>query len=97
MPDDEEGYELVVPFVVCATNGGPYDDEAFVAGARWAQVDSALASGVEFHDAYVESGIVPQLELSAMQYGYAIETEVWEDDAFWTRVVLRKVVENDVR
>jgi hypothetical protein len=43
-PDDGDDpfYELVMPFVVCATNGGPYDDAAYCAGWEAGVIDSTL-------------------------------------------------------
>lgn len=32
MAEEEQEYDLVMPFVVCQSQGGPYDDDAFVGG-----------------------------------------------------------------
>lgn len=43
-PQPDEELELVVPFIVCASKGGPFDDDSFVAGFRCGEIDKALAA-----------------------------------------------------
>jgi hypothetical protein len=80
---EEIGYDLVFPFVVCQSQGGPYEDEAFVAGYQAGQIDKALAAvaageGTEAKFT-VRSGLVPQLELIAMNRGFPVMVaEPWE-------------------
>lgn len=91
---EDEGYELVVPFVVCTSVGGPFDDDAFVAGFQAGQVDQALkvagnanASEVRFT---VNSELVKQLELIGMNHGYPhIEAEAPEGAPAWAVVTFR--------
>lgn len=40
-------YGLVMPFVVCASNGGPYEDDSFVAGFALGLLDQKLSGMVE--------------------------------------------------
>lgn len=81
-------YGLVMPFVVCATNGGPYDDAAFVAGYAAGTIDARLA----MHDPViaqtaVRTDLLPQLDLIAMRHGYTMTSEPWgEAPAEWTMV-----------
>lgn len=81
MTDDEdrpeaEGMrmELVVPFIVCTSKGGPYDDDSFVAGFVAGEIDRALsvaaAAGADRLTRTVRTALVPQLELLAMQHGF---------------------------
>lgn len=86
MSDPEEhGMELAVPFIVCQSKGGPYEDAAFVAGFQCGEIDRALLAGaavgaqtVRFP--IVHSGIVKQLELHAMNRGYPYVTATRSDE-----------------
>lgn len=92
-PDDD--YALVYPFVVCKSNGGPYDDDSFVAGARFAQIDAELQLAhmlAHDHSATVEPALVPQLELLAMHRGYTLRIEEFDGEDLgvrdaWARAV----------
>lgn len=86
MADEEDDHEppvLVMPFVVCESDGGPYDDAAFVAGCRFAQIDHALQTimqfGVTTYELWVEPALVPQLDLLAMHIDWGLTTAPWED------------------
>lgn len=76
--DDETGWELVMPFVVCASQGGPYDDEAFVAGFELGRIDRELAIYAALNHAslsfQIRTELVPQLELLAMRERYTLRT-----------------------
>jgi len=83
----EEGgqqFELVMPFVVVTSKGGPYDDGAFVAGWECAAIDKALAAIAEYAVSFrrtVHSANLPQLDLIAMKHGYAMECLELDVDA----------------
>lgn len=83
MSDDESesGYGLVMPFVVCQTQGGPYEDGAFVAGAWFGRLDSLLEEGSRevIVDIAVPSPLVPQLDLLAMKHGYTLTATPWDE------------------
>lgn len=74
IPDDDDGYVLAVPFVVCQSNGGPFDDAAFVAGFQAGIIDqalhAALTMGVESLRFTVDSRLEKQLELIGMNRGF---------------------------
>jgi len=80
MSDDQpesEDMTLVVPFIVCASQGGPYDDDAFVAGFACGDVDRALAVAATIHATHVgpltcRTILLPQLELIAMARGFPV-------------------------
>jgi hypothetical protein len=83
---DEGGMELVVPFVVCVSHGGPYDDQSFVAGFQAGAVSKMLemaavagADRVRVPFA-VYSTLGRQLELIGMHRGFPVVdfTEVGE-------------------
>jgi hypothetical protein len=70
-----DGYDLVMPFVVCQSNGGPYDDDAFVAGFQAGEIDQALKAATTVSAATVRfptvrTALLPQLELIAMNRGF---------------------------
>lgn len=90
MVEDEEGsWELVMPFVVCASQGGPYDDEAFVAGIRLQQLWHRLEVGdPDVLSEYVPPELVPQLDLLAMHLGYTLTAEPHNED--WALVAFRR-------
>lgn len=71
MTDDQ--YDLVMPFVLCQSNGGPYDDAAFVAGFSCAKLDTALRElkvwAVQEWVQYLSSTVMPQVDLIAMHHG----------------------------
>ncbi len=82
-------FGLVMPFVVCQSQGGPYDDAAFVAGYECALLDSVLRQRPDAVDQNVHSACVPQIDLIAMQHGYKLTAEPWADDPeTWTVVHL---------
>jgi hypothetical protein len=77
MTDEPAEYDLVMPFVACASQGGPYDDDSFVAGFHAGALDRSLgvieAAGGTGMRATVNAALVPQLELVAMRYGYTLK------------------------
>jgi hypothetical protein len=89
--NEPEAFDLVEPFVVVASEGGPYDDVAFVAGARYGQLAEKLTNEhpVEF-STYEYPALVPQLDLLAMRLGYVLTVEPWEDHPDeWVRATFR--------
>lgn len=104
MSDDAEAeYGLVMPFVVCQSKGGPYDDDAFAAGFHAGRIDCWLRVlpileriGGKFDTSepeMVRSPLVPQLDLIAMRHGYVVEAEPWaEHPDEWTAVRFRREV-----
>lgn len=74
--DPESEWGLVMPFVVCASKGGPYDDDSFVAGYEAGRLSVLLeslatcgGSGALF---IVRTGLLPQYDLMAMRYGFIL-------------------------
>ena len=72
---EDEGMSLVFPFVVCQSNGGPYDDDAFTAGYQCGQIDRSLAAaaavGATSMTCTVYTTLIKQLELVAMNRGFS--------------------------
>jgi hypothetical protein len=89
----EEGYGLVMPFVVIESQGGSYKDDAFVAGVRFQQDRSELEAAphiVEWAN-YVFPSMVPQYDLLAMHLGFTMTAEPWEEHpGDWVLVTFRR-------
>lgn len=98
MTDDANSYsdpvfgdlELLMPFVVVESNGGPFDDSAYVAGYALGRLDLRLEMSARFNleppDEMIDRRNLPQLDLVAMHHGYAIterqmQLEGVEDEA----------------
>jgi hypothetical protein len=80
---DEGGMVLAIPFVVCTSEGGPFDDEAFVSGVQVGEVMATLRTLKALDAAgsgrfWVDKKLQKQLDLVAMHYGY--DTDVEEVD-----------------
>lgn len=91
MPEDGEvEYDLVMPFVVCQSRGGPYEDEAFVAGWALGQLDielgQAAADRRPLLNRTVRTASMPQVELLAMKHGLMAEPEESEGVPEWSTV-----------
>jgi hypothetical protein len=90
---DESSFHLVMPFVVCQSKGGPYDDEAYVAGYEAGALAMALATAPKTDteprrlDTPYHSDNRPQLDLIAMKHGYSASFEEAEVDGWvWVTV-----------
>ncbi len=91
---EEKTWGLAVPFVVCQSQGGPYDDAAFVAGFHAGQISQALksaqAAGASRLQFTVRTELVKQLDLIAMDRGFTLsvadvdETECHPAMPEWT-------------
>lgn len=79
IPGHDHDFGLVVPFQVVQSKGGPYEDEAFVAGYAVGEIDAKLAMAAsvgipEVKLPIVRRALLPQLELHGMRYGYTTMT-----------------------
>ncbi len=88
---EDDGYSLVVPFVACTSKGGPYDDDAFVAGFQCGEIDRTLtalaAVGGSRATFTVYASLVGQLELVAMNRGFPVVTvEECAEASEWVQV-----------
>lgn len=72
--DDSSALSLAVPFTVCASAGGPYDDQAFVGGFDCGVMHTEMrllrAIGGTPATRWVKPAILDQLDLLAMDAGY---------------------------
>jgi hypothetical protein len=89
--DGEAAYGLVMPFVVCQPDG-PYDPASFVAGIYAGELLTLLPMMAKVMGSlvrYYPTALVPQLDLIAMENGYRIVAEPWDEHPEeWTRVEL---------
>lgn len=95
---EEDGYQLVVPFIACKSHGGRYDDDSFVAGFQAGQIDQALKSGatagaVRVWFPMVYATLREQLELIAMNRGYPlVEFALLDGHEDWVDVTFKASV-----
>lgn len=83
--DEDTGYALVFPFVVCESQGGPYDDESFVAGYELGLLSGRLEAQPQFHRATLRTASMHQVDLIAMHHGYTLRSQVCPQEE-WTSV-----------
>lgn len=90
-PDQE--FDLFMPFTVVQSQGGPYDDEAFVVGYELGMLDAelhALSNAVGGPATptgrYLHALGVPQADLIGMRNGYVVDTTEGQSDEEWTWV-----------
>ena len=73
---EDEGYDLLYPFICVTSKGGPFDDDAFVAGVTVGNLDCALhvarAAGADRYRTTVRTAVVKQLELVGMARGFPV-------------------------
>lgn len=79
-PEEETGYELVMPFVVAQSAGGPFDDDALCAGFELGRLDGVLATGrpAVLTGPY-KKAVLPQVDLIAMKHGYSVAVDDTRD------------------
>ena len=86
--NDEADYGLVMPFVVCQSEGGPYESQAFVSGVSCGVIDETLRqlAALAQHgltaatvERYVAPALLPQLDLVAMRHGFTLTSEAWDE------------------
>lgn len=87
---DEPEYALVMPFVTCASNGGPHDDSSYVAGWEMGALDAALkhASALNIGPrptlrTSIHADNQPQADLIAMKHGFHVVFEEIDGHPDW--------------
>ena len=87
---NQDQREAEMPFVLCRSNGGPYEDEAFMSGWRMGDLDATLASG---GIAMLADSVRPierrQADLIAMARGYTMAVEA-SGDPDWLSVTFSR-------
>lgn len=80
-PDAE--YSLEMPFVVCKSQGGPYDDDAYVAGWEAKTISIQLDGLANITGATMVAVVhienQPQIDLIAMKHGWTVEFEPFDE------------------
>ena len=81
---------LVVPFTACQSQGGPFEDDAFVhgfdVGALHAEMQILAAVGATPRARWLKPGILDQADLFAMHHGYVMKRGETEPAAGWVHV-----------
>lgn len=72
-------YGLAFPFVVCTSQDGPWDDQAFVQGVNLGVLIQRMEYGEDDAIAYVNPDLVRQIDLAAMHFGYTMGTDSWDE------------------
>lgn len=92
MADGEEHeYSLVMPFLPVTSKGGPYDDQAYVAGFEVGQLYQKLL--IECPKVWIQTvhtTNVAQVDLIAMRCGYLMTYKEERMDATWTQISLNR-------
>lgn len=97
--DQDDDYQIQMPFVVAESNGGPLDDLAYVAGWEAAALANQLQMLKGNFAATVSTMVhtvnMPQIDLIAMTFGFSIvgttEVEAPDGDSTMTWVTLSNV------
>ncbi|MBF9135304.1 hypothetical protein I0C86_41375 [Plantactinospora sp. S1510] len=93
---ESDRHECVLPFIVCRSANGPYEDDSFTAGFSCGAIDAELAAlaavgGVQSRTYSVLPEVLPQLDLIGMRHRYPImEAVVPEEHPDWAFVTFRR-------
>jgi hypothetical protein len=86
---EEQGYEIVMPFVTVTSKGGPHDDEPYVAGWEMGALDAFLEHArPPFHSQPIRSDNTAQADLIGMKHGYAVTVTVADECPEWSTLEL---------
>ncbi len=79
---------MLYPLICCESNGGPYQDRAFVSGVRFGQIQTWLQVD-RWWSGYVQPELLPQLDLLAMNNGLSMKSKPWDEAPDeWASVVI---------
>lgn len=98
-PDDEGGYGLVMPFLPVTSKGGPFDDQAYVAGYEMGRIDAILAAAQALGltpdtHYYVTPDNAEQIDLIAMRYGFACTLDAHQVEG-WVSATITAIVPDE--
>ncbi len=86
--EDEVTFGLVMPFVVAQSQGGPFEDQAYIAGYEMGLLAAELEhSRPHYLRRTLHTANLRQVDLIAMRYGYSLRSQVCPQ-ADWTEVEL---------
>ena len=84
-----------LPFVLCRSRGGPYDDEAFLSGWRLGDIGATLGKpGISAVAESIRPRELLQADLLAMARGYTMTVEP-SSDVDWLSVTFTRIEELD--
>lgn len=90
--DDESAeYGLIMPFLPVQSKGGPYADDAFVAGYQMGLLDAQLGGSIYDQGRAVYVANRQQADLIAMKHGFVAEFTDEEVEG-WVCMTLRRSV-----
>jgi hypothetical protein len=75
-----------MPFLPVASKGGPWDDDAFVAGYQMGLLDARLELGHLPESLTIYTGNREQADLIAMRHGYTVVFTQEPDWPEWTHM-----------
>jgi hypothetical protein len=88
--EEESEYGLVMPFILVKSNGGPFDDAAFVAGmtcgALYQELENCAPMQAVPRARYIQAQLVPQIDLIAMKHGYQLRLGDYDEASGWQHV-----------
>lgn len=84
--DNADHHELVMPFVVCQSKNGPYEDHAFVAGYQCGELSQQMAHGETPIFVTRYRALIPQFDLISMRYGYTMDVDEEYEDELWAHI-----------
>ncbi|MEV2259167.1 hypothetical protein AB0J13_10965 [Streptomyces anulatus] len=93
---DEQGteYELAMPMMLVQSQGGPFDDAAFVAGYTCGTIDQELFLASALNAAptarYVNAQYLTQIDLIAMRHQYTLELGELDEASGWQMVAFSR-------
>src|SRR5262245_16338253 len=88
---DEHSNGGVMPFVLCRSRGGPYDDEAFSSGWRLGAIGATLSSpGTSALCESIRPDERVQADLVAMACGYSMRVDPSTDPG-WLAVTFTRI------
>ncbi|WP_304452881.1 hypothetical protein [Nocardiopsis sp. YSL2] len=83
-------YTLLVPFVLVTSQGGPFNDAAFVAGATCGALMEELRvlrlTCATPRERYIDDRLLPQVDLIAMNHGYTVIRGALDEASGWRAV-----------
>lgn len=94
MSEDPER-ELVMPFVVVESTGGPYADAAFVAGYECGWIDAmlyALRPAGASLQRWVYPALLAQIDLIAMKHEMKMSVLEHDESGEWVSIEIRPAI-----
>jgi len=100
-PGGTAEFGLVMPFVVVTSKGGPYQDDAFVAGFQCGTIAASLELAMPLNVDRLfwpifRTALAPQIDLLAMRFGFhhveVVSSEEWPE---WATLTITREAPSD--